>query len=98
MEDKKMQYTYTEKEKKKVLTNFMKEGRVTQVPSSEKKKFILLKENLSRFEKDSVYTEQEMNAILLDFFSKNDYVEQRRYLITFGLFDRSSDGSQYWLI
>lgn len=93
-----MQYTYTEKEKKKVLTNFMKEGRVTQVPSSEKKKFILLKENLSRFEKDSVYTEQEMNAILLDFFSKNDYVEQRRYLITFGLFDRSSDGSQYWLI
>lgn len=93
-----MQYTYTEKEKEKVLSNFMKGGRVTQVPSSEKKKFILLKENLSRFEKDSIYTEQELNAILLDFFSKDDYVEQRRYLITFGLFDRSSDGSQYWLI
>lgn len=41
-----MVYTYTEQEKMKVLDTFMNDGKVKQVPSSTKKKNILLKEVL----------------------------------------------------
>ncbi len=79
-----MVYTYTEQEKMKVLDTFMNDGKVKQVPSSTKKKNILLKEVLKRFDHGVTYTETEVNSILLNVFSSGDYVEQRRYLITFG--------------
>ncbi|WP_275401046.1 DUF2087 domain-containing protein [Enterococcus faecium] len=93
-----MIYTYAEQEKMKVLETFMKDGKVKQVPSATKKKYILLKEVLKRFEYGVIYTETEVNSILMDVFSSADYVEQRRYLITFGFFKRSSDGRVYQLV
>lgn len=92
-----MRYQYTEQEKENVVTNFMKNDKVTKVPAKEKKKYILLAEFITRFEQGKIYTEKEINAELLNVYPAGEYVEQRRYLITFNFFKRTSDGSQYWL-
>ncbi|PAF36580.1 transcriptional regulator [Terribacillus saccharophilus] len=92
-----MRYSFTEKERDRVLSNFMKDGKVINVPAKEKKKYILSAEFTKRFDEGKTYSEHEINAELLTMFSKDDYVEQRRYLITFELFKRTSDGTQYWL-
>lgn len=57
-----------------------------------------MKEVLKRFDHGVTYTETEVNSILLNVFSSGDYVEQRRYLITFGFFKRSSDGRAYQMM
>ncbi len=92
-----MKYSFTEKERKQVISNFMQDGKVISVPAKEKKKYILSTEFAKKFDEGKTYSEQEINAELLTMFSKDDYVEQRRYLITFELFKRTSDGTQYWL-
>ena len=92
-----MNHLYSEKERNQVITNFMKDGRVIQVPSKEKKKYILLHDFFKGLNEGRMYTEQEINAELLKRYSVSDYVEQRRYLITFGLMKRTADGTQYWL-
>ena len=92
-----MRYQYTEQEKENVIMNFMENNKVTKVPAKEKKKYILLAEFITRFEQGKIYTEKEINAELLKVYPTGEYVEQRRYLITFNFFKRSSDGNQYWL-
>lgn len=92
-----MRYHYTEQEKENVVMNFMENNRVTKVPAKEKKKYILLAEFITRFEQRKIYTEKEINTELLNVYPTGEYVEQRRYLITFNFFKRSSDGNQYWL-
>lgn len=92
-----MNYLYSEKERNQVITNFMKDGRVIHIPSKEKKKYILLHDFIKGLDKERIYTEQEINTELLKRYSASDYVEQRRYLITFGLLKRTADGAQYWL-
>ncbi|PAF21216.1 transcriptional regulator [Terribacillus saccharophilus] len=92
-----MKYSFTEKERNQVLSNFMKDGKVINVPAKEKKKYILSAEFTKKFDEGKIYSEQDINAELLTMYSKDDYVEQRRYLITFELFKRTSDGTQYWL-
>ncbi|WP_175074756.1 DUF2087 domain-containing protein [Terribacillus sp. AE2B 122] len=92
-----MKYSFTEIERTQVISNFMKDGKVISVPAKEKKKYILSSEFTKRFDAGKMYSEQEINDELLTMFSKDDYVEQRRYLITFELFKRTSDGTQYWL-
>lgn len=92
-----MRYHYIEQGKESVVTNFMKNNKVTKVPAKEKKKYILLAEFITRFEQGKIYTEKEINAELLKVYPTGEYVEQRRYLITFNFFKRSSDGNQYWL-
>ena len=92
-----MRYHYTEQEKENVVMNFMENNRVTKVPAKEKKKYILLAEFITRFEQGKIYTEKEINTELLNVYPTGEYVEQRRYLITFNFFKRSNDGNQYWL-
>ena len=75
----------------------MKDGRVIHIPTKEKKKYILLHDFIKGLDEERMYTEQEINAELLKRYSFSDYVEQRRYLITFGLMERTADGRQYWL-
>ena len=92
-----MNYLYSEKERNQVITNFMKDGKVIHIPSKEKKKYILLHDFIKELDEGRIYTEQEINAELLKRYSVSDYVEQRRYLITFRLMSRTADGKQYWL-
>ncbi|MBS7332192.1 MAG: DUF2087 domain-containing protein [Weeksellaceae bacterium] len=92
-----MKYDYTEKEKKKVIETFMLNNKITQVPAKERKKYILLSEFVKRFEFGKEYTEREINESLIEVYPVGEYVEQRRYLITFEFFERTEDGSKYWL-
>lgn len=92
-----MNYEYTEKEREKVLVTFMNNKKVKQIPASEKKKYILLKEIIKNFTEEKIYSEKEVNDELRKVFSENDYIEQRRNLIIFKLLTRTADGSQYWV-
>lgn len=92
-----MRYKYTQKEKENVITNFMKNGKVIKVPAKEKKKYILLAEFIRRFEQNRKYTEVQINEALMNVYPAGEHVEQKRYLVTFGFFERTSEGSQYWL-
>ncbi|WP_430786942.1 DUF2087 domain-containing protein [Virgibacillus flavescens] len=92
-----VKFSFTETERDQLMSNLMKDGKVSKVPSKEKKKYILLNEFIKRFDEGKTYSEQEINDELLTMYSINEYVEQRRYLITFKLFNRTLDGSQYWL-
>ncbi|MFH1693214.1 MAG: DUF2087 domain-containing protein [Bacillota bacterium] len=65
-------------------------------PAKEKRKYILLGMVCLLFEKDKKYHESEMNEILKGVYE--DYVTIRRYLIIYRFFDRTPNGSAYWLI
>ena len=41
------------------------------------------------------YTEREVNEIIQPIYA--DYVTIRRYLISYGLMNRTRNGSEYWL-
>lgn len=77
-----MVYTYTEQENES-LRHIHEWWKINKYQVQQKKN-ILLKEVLKRFDHGVTYTETEVNSILLNVFSSGDYVEQRRYLITFG--------------
>lgn len=49
----------------------------------------------TRFERDVVYTEGQVNERLAEVF--DDYVALRRYLVVSGRLDRTRDGARYWL-
>lgn len=90
-------YAITAEETEKVLASYFKEGldgKVSTIPSKEKRKLILLNHIVKRFNPDKQYTEKEMNDVLKGVH--DDYVSLRRYLIEYGYFERANDGSQYW--
>ncbi|BBI33749.1 DUF2087 domain-containing protein [Cohnella abietis] len=91
-------YNVTQDEVEKVLKKYFPEGTegaLTTFSMKEKYKLIVLREIAKRFVRDTVYTEKEVNQILIAVF--DDHVTLRRYLIEYGFLDRKSDGSQYWL-
>lgn len=61
----------------------------------EKRKIIVLTEIAEQFQKDSKYSEAELNQTLKSNFE--DFVTLRRYLIEYGFMDRTTDCSEYWL-
>lgn len=90
-------YAITADETEKVLATYFKDGldgKVSTIPSKEKRKLILLNHIVKRFDQETQYTEKEMNEILKGVHE--DFVSLRRYLIEYGYFDRANDGSQYW--
>lgn len=91
-------YAITEEENNKVLNQYFPEdlgGRLKEFPKKEKRKIIILKHILNKFDVNKKYTEKEINGILEEIYS--DYVTIRRYLIEYGFMDRLRDGSQYWI-
>lgn len=91
-------YAITEEENNKVLNHYFPEdleGRLKEFPKKEKRKIIILKHIIKKFDADKKYTEKEINSILEEIYS--DYVTIRRYLIEYGFMDRLRDGSQYWI-
>ncbi len=90
-------YAMTAEENEKVLKTYFPyglEGPLKEFPSKEKRKIAVLRHLMTRFERNRVYSEKEVNAILQDAFS--DYVTLRRYMIQYGFMDRKDDGSEYW--
>jgi len=63
----------------KVLKTFIKHGRLTQIPAQLKKRQVILEELVNEFEPDRLYSEREVNQILLEFHE--DVATLRREMI-----------------
>jgi len=72
--------------KDKVIKTFIRRGRLTRLPAQLKKQQVVLEFIAESFEPDQVYTEREVNIILLDFH--DDVAALRRGLISNKLMTR----------
>lgn len=82
---------------KLVLKNFLDEqGRLISYPAKKKMKIISLMYLAEKFEANKIYTEKEVNYILLDNTVFGDYALLRRELFNNRFMNRKNDGSSYW--
>jgi biotin operon repressor len=72
----------------KVLKNFLRHGRLKQIPAQMKKRQIILEKLVEEFEPERTYTEMEVNRTLVEFHE--DVATLRREMITFGLMKRAA--------
>ena len=70
----------------KVLRTFLVDGRIKQLPARRKKRQVLLRHIVSSFERERVYREAEVNAILARF--NEDVATLRREMVDTGLMIR----------
>ena len=77
--------------RKKVIETFFEYGRLRAIPAQRKKERICLEEMVCSLEPEKIYTEPELNEILLRFHE--DYCTLRRDMISEGLLTR--DGGLY---
>lgn len=89
-------YQISEEEIKKVLNIYFKEERLIQIPKKEKKRVVILLYISRKFQKNTYYTEKEVNEILKDVFE--DFAMIRRYLIDYKLLNRNKEGTKYWVV
>lgn len=75
-----------------VLRTFFRDGRLTEVPTKQAKRRIVLERIALEFEPGRHYDEKEVNVIVGAFF--NDHAAIRRYLVDEGFLDR--DHGRYW--
>ncbi|TCL76388.1 transcriptional regulator [Hydrogenispora ethanolica] len=91
-------FAITEPESRSILETYFKEGPdgpLHSFPKKEKRKVVILKHLVQRFDPKRKYTEKEVNQLLKAAY--DDYVTVRRYLIEYGFMDRHADGSLYWV-
>lgn len=79
-------------EEERVLRQYFRAGRLTEVPAKLAKRRIVLERLALEFEVGIRYPEREVNAILRRFH--DDYATLRRYLVDEGLLSR--ERSVYW--
>jgi len=72
-----------------------KNSKVKIWPSKKDKKIQVLKYIAAKFEDDRIYNEKEINSIINDWHTFNDYFLIRRELIDYKLFSRTTNGSAY---
>ena len=70
------------------MENFFRSGRLTTIPAQRKKARICLEEIVKVLEPERVYTEPELNEVLLRFHE--DYCTLRRDMISEGLLRREN--------
>ena len=68
------------------------EGRVTQFPARRKKQLAVLQYLAGKFAPGRVYTEQEVNEVLLAWHTFRDPATLRRELYDFHFLNRTPDG------
>lgn len=91
-------YILTVDEDRKIIENYFTDDgglKLILFPSKEKKKIAVLRKIVTHFEPSKDYSEQEMNEILRQIY--DDVSTIRRYLIEYGFFERTKDGSRYWI-
>jgi len=74
------------------------DGRIVQVPVPNRTKIPILAYLTGKFEKDRIYSEKEVNAIISMWHTFNDYFILRRLLIDYGFLARTADGARYWVV
>jgi len=75
--------------RKKILSTFMQNGKISNMPAQLKKKLILIEEISQSFNIDVPYSEKEMNLKIAEYY--DDFCMVRRYFIDYGLFSREGD-------
>ena len=81
-----------------ILRNFLDgNGKLTAFPAKRKMKIYCLFYLAQKFESEKVYTEQEINSVLLDWHTFADPATLRRELYDYRFLDRSRDGKVYRL-
>ncbi|WP_077211946.1 DUF2087 domain-containing protein [Bacillus dakarensis] len=88
-------YNITQDEQEKILKKYFPEGTLSNFPSKEKQRLIVIRKISQKLKPDHMYDEKELNKVLKGFYE--DYVILRRYLIDYGFLDRKPDGSKYWV-
>ena len=73
------------------------EGRVTQFPARRKKQLAVLQYLAGKFAPGRVYTEREVNEVLLAWHTFRDPATLRRELYDFHFLNRTPDGRTYEL-
>lgn len=79
---------------RKVLRDFLVDGRLKTIPAQEKKKQIILRYLVLRFEPGRQYTEREVNALIQEVHP--DSASLRRYMVDARLLAR--DHGIYWRV
>lgn len=83
----------------KRLGNYLDErGRVAVYPSKRQAKLVVLRHLATFFEAGRQYSEAEVNDLLRDHHTFEDWALLRRDLFENGLLRRNRDGSVYWLV
>ena len=72
------------------------EGKINTMPAKRAPRAVVLAHMASKFEPGRKYTEKEVNHIIDQWHTFNDYFLIRRELIESGLMKRTRNGSQYW--
>lgn len=73
-------------------------GRVVNWPGKSRARGNVLAYLATHFRTGQVYSEHEVNEILLRVLACSDYVSVRRELCDFGYLARERDGSRYWRV
>jgi predicted transcriptional regulator len=81
---------------RQVLREHISNGRLTRLPTKQKKLIVILRWLATLFEPDKLYTEPEVNTILKTAYEE-DFVGLRRDLVDFGYLRRERGGGKYWL-
>lgn len=72
------------------------QGRLSALPKRPAMRLVALRWLLSLFAQGRIYTEGEVNALLVDRSATGDYALLRRELCESGLLSRTKTGSRYW--
>jgi len=79
------------------ISRFLDEnGRIRIWPSKKDMKEAVLGYLAEKFEYQKTYTEKEVNNIIQEWHTFNDYFILRRGLIDCGLLSRTRNGASYW--
>lgn len=79
------------------IKNFLdSDGRIKIWPSKKQAKVEILKYLSTKFEYDRFYCEKEVNEIIDENHTFNDYFLLRRGMIESKFLSRTRDGSKYW--
>ncbi len=91
-------YITTKEEQEKILATVfssLSPLKLKIFSAKEKKKIVTLQRIIEQFERNKVYSEEQVNQILKDIY--DDFPTLRRYLIEYGFMERSKDCHDYWV-
>lgn len=72
----------------KVLKNYINSDRIVELPASRKKRQVILRWLVDKFEPEKTYTEKELNAVIGQYY--DDYATVRREFIGYQLMKRDN--------
>lgn len=79
-----------------MVNNYLdKEGKILLLPRKKEARRELYKYLVDKFEYGRIYTEKEVNDIILENHSFNDTCLLRRELVEYGFLNRRDDGTCY---